>query len=137
MGISVFPAASAGLTVNDLVTQPKWTLLSTYRDSTETTILDGTYLDFTSLNQNYRALKIEIRDLRRIAAGRVRISFNNDTTAGNYRSRHEYYEPSSEQFPIQGTSDSNFRLNGIYNTSATSPVESTIILANYTNATGP
>jgi len=58
MGYSVFPVASTGLTVSDLVAKEDWTLISEYKSTSSVRSIT-----FSNIPQTYRTLALNVAGL--------------------------------------------------------------------------
>jgi hypothetical protein len=85
MGIAVFPAPSAGITVSDgnnagwNLGETQWEQISEYKSATSVAAID-----FTSIPQTYRSLRLQIVGLTISTNDDVYLRINNDSTASTY-----------------------------------------------------
>jgi hypothetical protein len=137
MAYSVYPALSSGITVSDgnnagwNLGETQWEQISEYKNAT--TVAN---IDFSSIPQTYRGLKLQIVGLTLSTADQVYLRINNDSTVSTYSrfGRAERSNNSGTITVIQQHSQNKIQLNGDQNVESGNTFHCFIHFPNYTSS---
>lgn len=114
MAIAQIPVASSGLSASDLITQPSYTLIGSYFNST---FVSSININLTNPSL-YRSLHVEFHDINSTENQFLYMRLNDTSSSATYRSASQgFYMSGGYASVLTGREENtSFRLTGINNT---------------------